>query len=135
MDLALELTSVNPPPPPSPPPPPPPPPHWLGDDDCRGCCQLGLQTSHLPAFMMGDMCPQEIEVAEIPLVMLSQLRDYISGLQFGEFAESGSHACCTMSAEACTQCLALQTSQSTGGPYQVCLCMQSTSYHRAPDGP
>ncbi len=31
-------------------------------------------------------------------------------------------------------CMLLCTGRSTGRPYHLCLCRQSTSYHRAPDG-
>ncbi len=52
--------------------------------------------------MTGDVYPEEIKVAEDPLVMLSQLWGAISGFQFGQFAEWGPHA-----AVPCLQKLAL----------------------------
>ncbi len=55
--------------------------------------------------MTGDVYLEGIQVAEDPLVMLSQLRAAISGLQFGEFGEFGESG--SRAAVPCLQKLAL----------------------------
>ncbi len=76
--------------------------------------------------MTGDVSPQEIKVAEDPLVMLGQLRGAISGLQFHQLGETGPHA-----AVPCLQKLALgiqlhRLLGSQAGLTKLYLCRQST---------
>ncbi len=78
-------------------------------------CQLDLQTSHLPAPVLGDMGPEKVKMAKYPLISLGQLWGAISRLQLGQLTEPGPHAAvpCLQKLPLCVKLYRLLCRQAT----------------------